>query len=297
MMIASLAYPYWVTLALAVVASGFLVRIFIIQHDCGHGSFLPSKQASEIIGSICGLLTLTPFHQWRHDHALHHASTGDLDRRGHGDVHTLTVTEYLQLSEWQRLRYRIFRHPLAMLLIGPISTFIVSHRFVLPDGGPRERRSVYATNAAILIIGVAMSVWLGVWAYLSIFLPVTLIAGMAAIWLFYCQHQFEDTYWAKHGDWNYETAALEGSSYFRLPRVLQWFTGNIGFHHVHHLSPRIPNYNLEACHNAHPRLQQVTTITIRSSLQAFTLKLWDEERAQLVGMKEIHAMERGASRS
>lgn len=297
LMIFSLAYPYWVTLALAVVASGFLVRIFIIQHDCGHGSFLPSKRASEIIGSICGLLTLTPFYQWRHDHALHHASTGDLDRRGHGDIHTLTVAEYLQLSPWQRLRYRIFRHPLAMLLVGPIYTFIISQRFVLPDDGPRERRSVYMTNAAIVVVGVGMSAWLGVWAFLSIFLPVILVAGAVAIWLFYCQHQFEDTYWANHDDWNFETAALEGSSYFQLPRVLQWFTGNIGFHHVHHLSPRIPNYHLEACHNAHPRLQQVTIITIRSSLSSFALKLWDEERAQLVGMKEIHAMEQDAARS
>lgn len=292
LMVQSLVYPYWVTLALAMVASGFLVRIFIILHDCGHGSFLRSKRASTIVGTICGMFTLTPFQQWRHEHALHHATTGDLDQRGHGDVQTLTVAEYLQLSSWKRLHYRVFRHPLVLLLVGPIATFIISQRFVMPTDGPRERRSVHITNAAIVLASVGMSLLIGVWAYLSILLPVTLGAGAVAIWLFYCQHQFEGTYWTHHEDWDFETAALHGSSYFRLPRVLQWFTGNIGFHHVHHLSPRIPNYHLEACHNAHPSLQAVTTLTIRSSFAAFALKLWDEEHAQLVGLKAVHMAQR-----
>ncbi len=296
LMVLSLAYSYVITLALAVLTSGFLVRIFIILHDCGHGSFLPSKRASGIIGSICGVLTLTPYYQWRHDHAMHHATAGDLDRRGHGDVQTLTVAEYLQLSPWKRLSYRVFRHPLVLLLVGPIFTFVVSQRFVLPTSGPRERHSVYATNAILVAVAVGMSALIGVWSYLSIVLPVVMCAGAAAVWLFYCQHQFEGTYWTHHEEWDFEAAALQGSSYFRLPRVLQWFTGNIGFHHVHHLSPRIPNYNLEACHNAHPRLQEVTTITIRSSLSAFALKLWDEERAELVGLKEVRVAQRATAR-
>lgn len=297
LMVRSLAYPYWVTLVLAALASGFLLRIFIILHDCGHGSFLPSRRASSVIGAICGLLTLTPFDQWRHEHAIHHATTGDLDRRGHGDVQTLTVAEYLHLSPRKRVFYRIFRHPLVLLLIGPIFTFIISQRFGRPGDGRRERRSVYATNAAIVLVGMGMSALLGVGAYLSIFLPVMLGAGTIGVWLFYCQHQFEGTYWSHHETWDFETAALHGSSYFQLPRVLQWFTGNIGFHHVHHLSPRIPNYHLEACHNAHPHLQAVTTLTLRSSCATFALKLWDEERAQLVGIHEIHALQRTTHRA
>lgn len=285
----SLSVSYLLTLALAVVASGFLVRTFIIQHDCGHGSFFSSQRANNILGNICGVLTFTPYYQWRHDHAVHHATTGDLDRRGVGDIHTLTVSEYKELSSFQRLRYRIFRHPILLLVFGPLWLFVISQRFTSREAKSRERWSVYGTNLALLaIVGLA---WLtiGIKAYLLIQLPVTMIAGCLAIWLFYCQHQFEDTYWAPHEDWDYETAAIQGSSYFQLPRVLQWFTGNIGFHHVHHLSPRIPNYHLEQCHNADPRFQQVTTLTIRSSLECFKLKLWDEERLELVPLRDIEA--------
>lgn len=288
-MVQSLAYSYWLTLALSVLAAGFLVRIFIIFHDCGHGSFFRSKRANAIIGTVCGLLTFTPYYQWRHDHAMHHASAGDLDRRGSGDVYTLTVAEYLRMASWDQLKYRVFRHPLVMLTAGPIYSFIVTQRFVLPNAGPRERRSVYATNITLLALIVIMSLTIGLWQFLLIQLPVALFAGALAIWLFYCQHQFEGTYWAHHDTWDYEAAALQGSSYFKMPRVLQWFTGNIGFHHVHHLSPRIPNYNLEACHNAHPRFQEATTITFGSSLKYFSLKLWDEESQRLVGVRELRA--------
>jgi acyl-lipid omega-6 desaturase (Delta-12 desaturase) len=287
LMYRSLAVAYWITLALAVLAAGFLVRIFIILHDCGHGSFFSSQRANDILGSICGVFTFTPYFQWRHDHAMHHATSGDLDRRGYGDVHTLTVAEYRAMSRWGRFKYRTFRHPLLMLLAGPIWSFIISQRIILPSSRSRERRSVHATNLALLIMASLLSLLMGLKAYLLIQLPVALLAATVAVWLFYCQHQFEETYWAQHKDWDFETAALEGSSYFHMPRILQWFTGNIGFHHVHHLNPRIPNYHLEASHNAHPRFQEATTLTWWSSWRCFIFKLWDEERQQLVRLREI----------
>ena len=291
LMYLSLAYSYVLTLALGVVASGFLVRIFIIFHDCGHGSFFKSRRANEIVGFWSGVLTFTPFQQWRHSHAIHHATSGDLDHRGHGDIEMLTVQEYMRLTPFQQIRYRVFRNPLVMLTIGPVYTFVIGHRFVVAESGPRERRSVYLTNLALLAIILTFSFTIGFWSYLIIQLPIAIFGGGAAIWLFYCQHQFEGTYWADHAEWDYETAAIEGSSYFKLPRVLQWFTGNIGFHHIHHLSPRIPNYHLEACHKAHPRFQDATTITLRSSLAYFKLKLWDEEKHELIGIQELHAQQ------
>jgi omega-6 fatty acid desaturase (delta-12 desaturase) len=287
LMVLSLAYSYWLTLGLAVFASGFLVRIFIIFHDCGHGSFFRSARANEILGSICGVFTLTPFHQWRHDHAMHHATSSDLDRRGYGDVATLTVAEYLGMSRWERFKYRTFRHPLALLLAGPVVAFAVRQRFVLGWSGPRERRSVHLTNLALLAVVVAAALTIGLKTYLLILAPVVFCASFVAVWLFYCQHQFEGTYWRHHEEWSFEEAAIKGSSYFHLPRVLQWFTGNIGFHHVHHLSPRIPNYYLEQVHLSHPRFQEATTITIRSSLRAFTLQLWDEQRQELVNLRDV----------
>jgi len=286
----SLAYSYWITLALAVIAGGFLIRIFIILHDCGHGSFFASKTANDILGSICGVLTFTPYFQWRHDHAVHHATAGDLDRRGGGDVYTLTVAEYRRMSAWERFQYRVLRHPLVMLTVGAAWAFILSQRVPLPRSRRRERRSVYATNIALLVIILVLSVTIGFRAYLLIQLPVALFAAMVAVWLFYCQHQFEGTYWARHPDWDFEIAALHGSSYFRMSKVVQWFTGNIGFHHVHHLNPRVPNYYLQACHNAHPRFQEATTITFWTSRKFFALKLWDEERQQLVGLRELRAV-------
>jgi omega-6 fatty acid desaturase (delta-12 desaturase) len=288
-MVLSTAYSYWLTLGLAVVAGGFLIRIFIILHDCGHGSFFASARANEIVGSICGVFTLTPFYQWRHDHAMHHATSGDLDRRGYGDVPMLTVAEYLQLSRWERFKYRTFRHPLPMLLAGPVYSFIVTQRFVLATSGPRERRSVHLTNLALLAIMGVAALTIGLTTFLVILGPVVFCAGFVAVWLFYCQHQFEGTTWWRHEEWNYEEAAIRGSSYFQLPPLLQWVTGSIGFHHVHHLCPRIPNYYLEQVHLSHPRFQEATRITIRSSLRAFTLKLWDEERHELVSLRELRA--------
>lgn len=287
LMIQSMAYSYWITLALALLAGGLLVRIFIILHDCGHGSFFPSQRLNNIVGSIAGVLTFTPYFQWRHDHAMHHATTSDLDRRGWGDVHTLTVNEYLAMSRWKQFQYRTFRHPLLMLSFGPAWAFIISQRFPLPHSKRRERLSVHGTNLALIAIVVAMGFTIGVVPYLLIQLPVALFGATLAVWLFYCQHQFEGTYWARHEEWSFEEAAIHGSSFFRMSRVMQWFTGNIGYHHVHHLSPRIPNYNLEDCHNAHPRFQDATVITFWSSREFFALKLWDEERKELVGLGEL----------
>lgn len=287
LMYRSLAYSYAITLPLALLAGGFMIRIFIILHDCGHGSFFASQTANNIVGSICGVLTFTPYFQWRHDHAVHHATAGDLDRRGGGDVYTLTVSEYLRLKPLDRFKYRVFRHPLLMLTVGPVWAFVLSQRMCLPHSRRRERLSVYGTNVALLVLMVGLSLLMGVGPYLLILVPVTLFASSVALWLFYCQHQFEGTYWARHAEWDYETAALFGSSYFRMSRVGQWFTGNIGFHHVHHLNPRVPNYYLEACHNAHPRFQEATTVTLGSSWRFFTLKLWDEELQRLVTLREI----------
>ncbi len=231
---------------LAILAGGFLVRIFIIFHDCGHGSFFQSRRANDILGFVTGVLTFTPYYHWRWQHALHHASSGDLDRRGMGDVWTLTLREYLEASRWKRFAYRVARNPLVLFTLGPLFLLMV-HRFCSPNAGRRERNSVHLTNLALLAVAIGLSLLFGVKAYLLLQLGVLLAAGIAGVWLFYVQHQFEGVYWERSQEWDYATAALQGSSFYKLPKVLQWFSGNIGFHHIHHLSPRIPNYHLEKC--------------------------------------------------
>ncbi len=286
----SLGYSYWITLALALPAGGLLTRIFILFHDCGHGSFFKTQRANNILGIICGILVFTPYYQWRFEHAIHHATAGDLDRRGTGDIVTLTIKEYLALSRWGRFKYRLYRSPIVLLGFGPWYTFLVSQRLVSPNSRRRERMSVYLTNLTIVAILLISWATIGIPAYLMIQLPVSFVGGLSGIWLFYVQHQFEGTYWESHGEWDYATAALRGSSYFKLPKVLQWFTGNIGFHHIHHLSSRIPNYALQKCMNENPEFMEVTTITLWSSLKSLRLNLWDEERRQLVGfgyLKEL----------
>ena len=283
LMYLSLEYSYLITLALSVLAGGFLVRIFIIFHDCGHGSFFKSQKLNHIVGSICGVMTFTPYFEWRHAHAIHHATAGDLDRRGTGDVLTLTVKEYQQMPGWKRLGYRLYRNPLVMFILGPMFVFLVVHRFPSRNSKKRERTSVYWTNLAILAYIVPLVALIGFERYILIQLPIALLTGTAGVWMFYVQHQFEGTYWEKHVQWDYVTAALKGSSYYKLPKILQWFTGNIGLHHIHHLSPRIPNYNLQACHDANPLFQQVPTVTLGPSFKSVFFKLWDEEQRQLVG--------------
>jgi len=286
----SLAVSYWITLVLSVLAAGFLVRIFIIFHDCGHGAFFKSQKASDVMGFIAGVLTFTPYYRWRHEHAMHHAAAGDLDRRGAGDIWTLTVKEYLGLSPRKRLAYRIYRNPLVMFGIGSLFLFLIYYRFPRRGVGKRERHSVYWTNLAIFVILTLISVTIGIKAFVLIQLPVMVIASTAGVWLFYVHHQFEGVYWEHHDKWDYVTAALQGSSFYKLPKVLQWVTGNIGFHHVHHLAPRIPNYYLERCHAEDPIFQEVKPITLLASLKLLTLRLWDEDRRQLVGFGHIKAL-------
>ena len=286
LMVRSLAVSYWLTLGLSVLAAGFLLRIFIFFHDCGHGSFFRSQKANDSLGIITGLLTFTPYYYWRHTHAVHHATASDLDRRGIGDVWTMTVEEYATAPRWRRMAYRIFRFPPVTFLIGPAIIFLVVQRFPLAPGNKRERNSVWWTDLALLGIVALMSAAIGLKAYLLIQLPVIVFAGMAGVWLFYIQHQFEGTYWERHERWDFASAAMVGSSYYRLPRVLQWFSGNIGYHHIHHLSPRIANYNLPRCHNENPVFQDVAPLTFVTSLRALGLNLWDEENQLMVGFRE-----------
>ena len=289
LMYVALSYSYWIVLALALPAGGLLTRIFIIFHDCGHGSFFRSKRANNILGTICGLLVFTPYYQWRFDHAIHHATSGDLDRRGTGDIYTMTVREYLALSPRERFKYRVYRSPLILLGAGPWFMFLVAQRFSSAHSRMRGRASVYGTNLAIVAVLALMWATIGIKAYLLIQLPVMFVAGLAGVWLFYIQHQFEGTSWRRHEQWDYVTAALRGSSYFKLPKVLQWFTGNIGLHHIHHLSSRIPNYALQQCMDENPMFQDVTTITLRSSLHSLRLNLWDEEAERLVSFRQVRA--------
>ena len=282
----SLALPYWVTFLLAIPTAGMLVRTFIIMHDCSHGSFLPWRRANDALGFVTGVLTFTPFGQWRRDHALHHASSGDLDRRGHGDVTTLTVREYMARSRWGRLKYRMFRNPAVLFGLGPLQ-LMIGQRF-RPRGlstKDKQVRSVWATNAAI-VAGAAFFGMLFGWRFLVlVYLPSMYIAGAVGIWLFYVQHQFEDAYWKKHDEWDYVTAAIKGSSYFKLPVILQWFTGNIGLHHVHHLGPRIPNYNLQRCHDENAFFHDASVMTLRRSFAVLRLTLWEESEQRLVGFR------------
>jgi omega-6 fatty acid desaturase (delta-12 desaturase) len=283
----ALAVSYWLMLPIAILAAGFLARIFIIFHDCGHGSFFRSKRANNVTGAVAGLLNLTPYRHWRWQHALHHGTAGDLDRRGSGDIWTLTVQEYLQSTRWTRLLYRLARNPIVLFIIAPLYVFVVHHRFASSAAPDRERRSVGRTNWALLGVTIAMSAVIGLKAFLLIQLTVSAVAGAVGLWLFYVQHQFEGAYWARSGEWDYTAAALKGSSFYKLPRILQWFTGNIGFHHIHHLSPRIPNYHLQQCHDADPFFRTIKPVTLFGSLKSLTFRLWDEKRNAFVGFRHL----------
>lgn len=280
-------YPYWVTLVLAVVAAGLLVRIFILFHDCCHGSFFASRRANAILGYVAGVLTFTPFEDWRRVHNRHHATAGDLDRRGVGDIWTMTTEEYLTAPLKKRLAYRFYRNPLILLGPGSVLLFLCLNRFPKKDAGIRDRKSVLFTNLAILLI-VGMATWtIGLPAYLLIQLPIIVIAGSVGLWLFYIQHQFETAYWVGHGSWDPMRVALEGSSYFKLPKVLQWFTGNIGLHHIHHVRPSIPNYNLQQCQDNVLAFQAVKPITLKTSFRSLRLSLCDVENQQLVRFRSL----------
>lgn len=280
----------WLTVPLAIAAGAFLVRIFVIFHDCGHGSFFRSPLANDVVGSIAGALTFTPYHHWRWQHSVHHRTSGHLDKRGTGDIWTMTVQEYLDASAWTRIAYRFARNPVALFLIAPILVFVFQQRLPDAKAGERERRSVARMNLTVSLSMVATAALFGVGPYLLIQTIAWMTAGAAGVWLFYVQHQFEGTYWERGKDWDYVAAALEGSSFYKLPRVLQWFSGNIGFHHIHHLNSRIPNYNLERCHESNPLFTQVRPVTLFASLRSLHLRFWDEAARKLVGYSHVRQL-------
>jgi acyl-lipid omega-6 desaturase (Delta-12 desaturase) len=278
----TLAISPALTAALAIVAAGFLVRVFIVFHDCAHGSLLPSRRANTVVGTALGLLVLSPFRRWRHDHAVHHATAGDLDRRGVGDIVTLTVSEYAERSWRGRVGYRLLRNPLVMFGLGPVMAMIIGPRIVSKGARPRMRNSVLGTDAALALL-VGGLCWLTGWQdFVIVWAPSAFLAGSIGIWLFYVQHQFEDAYWQSGEEWSYADAALRGSSHLKLPPVLRFFTGNIGLHHVHHLNARIPNYNLPRAHAASPLFAAVPTLSLSDGLRAVRYKLWDEQTGRLV---------------
>ena len=282
-------YPYWITLALALVAGGVLVRVFILFHDCCHGSFFASRRANTILGYVTGILTFTPFENWRHAHNRHHATAGDLDRRGVGDIWTMTTEEYLAAPLRKRIAYRFYRNPFILLGPGSMLLFLFIQRFSTKGAGKRERRSVLRTNLALLFVA-GMAAWtIGLPTYLLIQLPIIVIAGGVGLWLFYIQHQFENAYWVRHDSWDPLRVALEGSSHFKLPKILQWFTGNIGLHHIHHVRPSIPNYNLQQCHDDIPAFHAVQAITLKSSFRSLQLSLCDVKNQKLVSFRSLSA--------
>lgn len=297
LMYRSLTASWWLLVPMAMLLGAFLVRVFIIFHDCGHGSYFKSRAANDCVGFLTGLLTFTPYYQWRWDHAIHHASAGHLDKRGTGDIWTLTVQEYLESSRGKRFAYRLARNPIVLFLIAPLFVLLIKQRFPTSGASKRERHSVYAMNVAILGMMTALSLVFGLKACLLIQVTAMAVAGSAGFWLFYVQHQFEGVYWERGEEWDYAAAALQGSSFYELPRILQWFSGNIGYHHIHHLSSRIPNYHLERCHRSHPMFRDVKPITLFSSLRSFPLRLWDENRKKLVGYRHLRQLRREQKRA
>src|SRR3954468_16088325 len=292
----ALDVSYWLVLAISVPAAGFLLRTFIVFHDCTHGSFLPTKKANTWVGIFTGLLVYTPFHAWKHDHARHHATSGDLDRRGAGDVDMITLREYAERGFWKRLEYRRMRDPVLMLVVGPLWSLAIQPRFVQGNGRPLDKKSVLWTEV-LLFVGLGALVWLiGFDALFAIQFPCIMLAGGSGVFLFYVQHQFEGVYFQTGDKWTYADAALKGASHLKLPKVLQFFTGNIGLHHVHHLSARVPNYNLQRAHDANEFFHDVPEITVGEGLRAMRLKVWDEDDARLLTWAEARPKVRALSR-
>ena len=288
LMVLSLNISYWLTLLITPLAAGMVVRLFIIFHDCGHGSFFKSAKANHTVGYITGVLVFTPYFFWRQSHAIHHATAGNLDKRGIGDVWTMTVEEYLKASRWKRFVYRAYRNPVIMFGIAPVFLFLVAQR--IPSTNPsyrkRERNSIHWTNLGLVVYGTIISLLIGFEKFVLIQIPVIWIAASVGVWLFYVQHQFEGVYWERSKDWNFVEAGLSGSSFYKLPKILQWFTGNIGFHHIHHLSPRIPNYLLEKCYQEN-QIFQIKPIYLLTSLKSLSYRLWDEGKGQLIHFRHL----------
>ncbi|QED47824.1 fatty acid desaturase [Cytobacillus dafuensis] len=282
----SLSISYFLTIGISVIAAGLLVRIFIIFHDCCHYSFFKNRKANKILGTITGIITIFPFSQWQHEHSVHHATSSNLDKRGVGDIWMLTVEEYISASIWKRIGYRLYRNPIIMFGLGPIYQFVIKNRFNRKNARMNERLNTYITNVSIVALYSLLCMTIGWESFLLVQAPIFLISGSAGIWLFYVQHTFEDSYFEEDQNWEYVKAAVEGSSFYKLPKPLQWMTGSIGYHHVHHLSPKVPNYKLEDAHNNTQPLHNVPTITLKTSLQSLKFRLWDEHNKQFVAYKE-----------
>lgn len=281
----SLSVSYWLALVPIILAAGFLTRIFIIFHDCTHFSFFKSRKVNRAVGTAMGIMTLFPFDQWGHDHAVHHATSGNLDKRGTGDIWTMTVEEYRAATLKTRLAYRFYRNPFVMFILGPIYVFLLKNRFNRKNARKKERYNTYFVNLVLVVLVTLFCVTLGWLPFLLVQGSIFMISGAFGIWLFYVQHTFEDSYFEEDKEWEYVLAAVEGSSFYKLPKAIQFLTGNIGYHHVHHLSPRVPNYKLEEAHNNTKPLQNVPTISLMTSLSSIKFKLWDEERKNFVTFK------------
>ena len=283
----TLGVSWWLTISLATLAGLLLVRVFIIFHDCGHGSFFESRLANDALGVVTGFFAFVPYHHWRGEHAIHHGSAGDLERRGTGDVWTMTVSEYLSSPRARRWAYRIVRSPVILLSVGPLALLLLWQRMPRASATRRERHSVWWTNVGLLCMVAGLSAVFGIVPYILIQLTVLLVGGSVGVWLFYLQHQFEDAYWERGEDWDFADAALKGSSYLELPSVLRWLTGNIGFHHVHHFNPKIPNYHLRPCHESAPAFRNVKPMRLAAGVRALRLRLWDESSKKLVGFRHL----------
>lgn len=283
----SLSISIWLTLALAVAAAGFVIRIFIIFHDCTHYSFFKNNKANRIIGTLTGIITLFAYEKWKREHAIHHGTSSNLDKRGTGDVWVMTVDEYVEATPMARFGYRLYRNPIVMFGLGPIYLFLIANRFNRKDARMKERLNTYLINISVVVIYGTLIMTIGWQAFLTIQIPILLVAGSLGIWLFYVQHQFEDSYFEDEEEWDFVKAAIDGSSYYKLPKILQWVTGNIGYHHVHHLSPRVPNYNLEDAHESTPPLHEATTITLGSSIKSIRFRLYDTNTKGFVSFSDV----------
>lgn len=283
----ALSVSVWLTIAISIIAAGFIVRTFIIFHDCTHGSFFKNKKANSIVGTITGVLTLFAFEKWKREHAIHHATSSNLDKRGVGDIWVMTIQEYQEASFWQRFAYRVYRNPLVMFGFGPLYLVLITSRFNRKDARKKERMNTYLINLSLVVLYTGLILLVGWQAFVLIQGTMMFTAGALGIWLFYIQHTFEDAYFEEETEWDYVKAAVDGSSYYKLPKVLQWATGNIGFHHVHHLAPRVPNYNLEMAHELTPPLHQATTIDVKKSLESLRYKLYDPEHKTFVTFRGV----------
>lgn len=283
----SLAISPYLTVAVAIIASGFVIRIFIIFHDCTHYSFFQNNKLNRTVGTLLGVITLFPYSKWQREHSIHHATSSNLDKRGTGDVWVMTVDEYVDATPFMRLVYRVYRHPVVLFGFGPFYLYLVANRTNRKDARLKERLNTYLTNFLAVAIYAGLIYLIGIKAFLLIQLPIILIAGSLGIWLFYVQHQFEDSYFEEESKWSFVKAAVDGSSYYKLPAILQWITGNIGYHHVHHLSPKVPNYRLAEAHENTPPLHHATTITLRTSLKSLKFRLFDEKKKDFVTFKDV----------